>query len=265
MKIAFSNIAWQPHDDLSVLALLKDKGIAGIEIAPTRVWPKWNGATAKAAERYGKWLKTLGFEVPALQAVLFGRPDAQLFDAEGASAFVSHLAYIAELAQALCAQVVVLGAPRQRNRGALGEDDAYERAAEILYHLAVIFAARGACLCIEPNPRQYACNFVTNVEEALELIRRVNHPGFALHLDAAGMFLEADRLKAVWPRAGHLVRHYHISEPDLGDFRAPQIHHRANLAFLASTTYSGWCSVEMREPSLPLSVSGPWHVLPESE
>jgi len=265
MKLAFSNIAWTPHDDLDVLSLLKKHDITGIEVAPTKVWPNWKGATPAAAECYGSRLRSLGFEVPALQAVLFDRPEARLFDHEGVFSFVSHLTYVAELAGALGAHAVVLGAPRQRDRGSLTMEEAFNSAAEVLYRLAEVFAARGTCLCIEPNPRRYACNFIINASEGAELVRLVNHRGFGLHLDAAAMFLEADEPAHFWSQAGSLVRHFHISEPDLGDFRSPLVPHRANLAFLTSRNYSGWCSVEMREPALPLCVAGPWSILREAD
>jgi D-psicose/D-tagatose/L-ribulose 3-epimerase len=261
MKLAFSNIAWTPHDDPEILSMLGRHGIAGIEIAPTKVWPNWEGATTEGAANYGAWLRSLGFEVPALQAVLFGRPEARLFEREGEAALVLHLSHVAELAGAMGARAVVLGAPRQRDRGSLTMDEAMNRAADVLRSLAETFAAYGTCLCIEPNPRRYACNFIINVNEGAELVRRVNHPGFGLHLDSAAMFLEGEDPQNLWPKAGDLVRHFHISEPDLGDFCAPQVPHRANLDFLCSTKYSGWCSVEMREPTLPLAIVGPWSVL----
>jgi len=261
MKLAFSNIAWAPHDDPDVLALLSRQGIAGIEVAPTKIWPKWEGATPTAAQTYRSHLRNLGFDIPALQAVLFGRPEARLFDRDGEVAFVSHLTYVAELAGELGARAVVLGAPRQRDRGTLTMEAAFDRAAEILHGLAGTFAARGTCLCIEPNPRRYACNFIVNASEGADLVRRVNHPGFGLHLDAAAMFLEGDDPAQLWPELGSLVRHFHISEPDLGNFCSPQVPHRANLDFLNSTSYAGWCSVEMREPTLPLAVAGPWSIL----
>lgn len=263
MKIAFSNIAWTPHDDPDVLQLLAHHGVGGIEIAPTAVWPGWKDATPANASRYGRWLRGLGFEVPALQAVLFDRPDALLFDREGEAALMTHLTLVAELAGALGARAVVFGAPRQRNRGALSMTAAMDRAAEVMHTLARIFAAHDTCLCIEPNPRRYACNFIVNAAEGAELVRRVNHPGFQLHLDAAGMFLEGDSLEAQWPRVGELLRHFHISEPDLGDFREPKVEHRHNLEVLSSKRYQGWCSVEMRKPALPLAMAGPWNLLRE--
>lgn len=261
MRFAFSNLAWTPHDNSEVLSLLRAEGIAGIEVAPTRVWPDWEGATPAAAEHYGRRLRNLGFEVPALQAVLFNRPEARLFDPEGAPLLVSHLTLVAELAGALGAKAVVLGAPRQRDRGTLSKEEAFGRAAEVLHHLAQTYAACGTCLCIEPNPRRYASNFIINAVEGIELVRLVSHRGFGLHLDAAAMFLEGDELATLWPDAAPLLRHFHLSEPDLGDFCHPQVPHEANLTVLASNGYAGWCSVEMRVPAQPLSVAGPWQVL----
>ena len=261
MKLACSNIAWTPHDCPEILDLLREQGITGIEIAPTKIWPRWEDATPRLAEAYGTWLRGEGFDVPALQAVLFGRPEARLFDDAGERVLVSHLARVAEIAEAFGAAAVVLGAPRQRDRGVLSKDAAFERAAAVFQRAAEVFAAHGTSLCIEPNPRRYDCNFIVNAREGAELVRRVDHPGFGLHLDSAAMFLENDDLMQLWPDVAPLVRHFHISEPDLGDFATPQIPHHENLAFLDSVGYENWCSVEMREPALPLATVGPWDLL----
>jgi sugar phosphate isomerase/epimerase len=199
-----------------------------------------------------------GFRIPSMQAVLFARPEARLFDAGGERALVDHMALVASLAGAFGAKAVVLGAPKQRDRGTLSLEAAHEHAAPVFRRLAALFDDHGSCLCIEPNPVRYGCNFVTTAVEGAELVRRVAHRGFGLHLDAAGLFLSGERLAKVWPVVGDLVRHYHISEPDLGDFRTPQVPHRENLATLGDAGYSGWYSVEMREPAGDLADVGPW-------
>lgn len=263
MKLAFSNIAWGRHDDPAVLDLLRSHHVGGIEVAPTKVWPQWEDAGIAAARAYRDRLLGEGFLVPALQAVLFGKPEAQLFTAEGESLFVDHLIRVAGLAEALGAGVVVLGAPRQRDPGTLEADAAMNRAAQVMLRLARVYADHGTCLCIEPNPARYGCNFVRTVREGAELVRRVDHPGFGLHLDAAGMHLEGDTIDTAWREAGSLVRHYHISEPDLAGFETPEVPHRHNLATLHDAGYPGWYSVEMREPpGRTLAEAGPWRVLP---
>jgi len=258
LRFAFSNIAWTPHDAPDVFRLLRERGIGGIEVAPTKVWPDWQGATPAAAAEYRRRLEGEGFAVPALQAVLFGRPHARLFDAAGEAALADHLLAVAEVAGAFGAGAVVFGAPKQRDRGALTTEAAHAHAAGVFRKVAPAFADRGTCLCIEPNPPRYGCNFVTTAAEGASLVRRVAHPGFALHLDAAAMFLVGDRLGPAWADVGALTRHYHVSEPDLGDFTAPKVPHAENLAVLRAHDYSGWCSVEMREPPRGLEAAGPW-------
>ena len=52
MKLAISNIAWEKHDDSDVLNLLKANGVTGIEVAPTKLWQDWKGASYKKAREY---------------------------------------------------------------------------------------------------------------------------------------------------------------------------------------------------------------------
>lgn len=248
MRLAVSNIAWSPHDAPEVLALLRTNHVTGVEVAPTKVWPDWNGATKGAATEYRMKLADAGLAIPSLQAVLFGQPNARLFDAKGRVSLVSHLRNIAELAEALGAAVVVLGAPKQRGLGDLPFREAFDQAVTVFRELGRVFSDHGTCLCIEPNPRRYGCTFIVNARQGVELVRAVASSGFALHLDAAAMYLENDSLEDVWDTVGSALRHFHISEPDLADFREPVVDHAANLRVLRAGGYSGWISLELREP-----------------
>lgn len=258
---AFSNIAWTPHDDPEIFALLRRNGITGIEVAPTTIWPEWQLCTPAAAAQYRSFLRDEGFEVPALQALLYGRPSARLFDECGEVELLNHLAHVAAIAEALGAKVAVFGAPGQRNRGTRTWPQAVAHAVPVLRQAAEVFAAHGCCLCIEPNPREYGCNFVCNALEGAELVQAVDHPGFKLHLDAAALFLENEDLRAVFPTVAPMLRHFHLSEPHLGDFREPKAPHSQNLRCLDAGGYGGWCSVEMRRPTGPLATAGPWALL----
>jgi sugar phosphate isomerase/epimerase len=260
-RFAYSNIAWDVHDDPDTLALLRANGVTGIEVAPTKVWPEWEAITLPAATAYRDKLHGQGFEIPALQALLFGRPQARLFDEQGETELLKHLEQVAAIAGALGAQVAVFGAPKQRDRGDLTQREALEHSAPVLRRAAARFADHGSCLCIEPNPRQYGCNFIRTAAEGAELVRAVDHEGFKLHLDAAQMYLENEDLRALLPAVGAEVRHFHISEPGLGDFLAPVVPHADNLRTLDEFGYTGWCSVEMRKPSVALESAGPWKIL----
>lgn len=246
MRLAFSNIGLADPCDPGALAALRAAGIEGIEVAPTKLWPGWDGATPDAARSHREWLATRGFEVPALQAVLFGRPELKLFgDAPSQRALVAHLVLVADVAAAFGAKVVVLGAPKNRDRGALSPNAALEIAVPLLREIGDAYSERGTCLCIEPNPPQYQCNFVTTAAEGSALVDTVASGGFGLHLDAAGMVLAGDDPIAELRRAAPNLRHFHLSEPNLGGYAPPSVDHAGMLRLLAAAGYRGWASFEV--------------------
>lgn len=38
MNLSISNIAWDSKEDTSVIALLNELNVKGIEVAPTKIW-----------------------------------------------------------------------------------------------------------------------------------------------------------------------------------------------------------------------------------
>ena len=49
MRLAVSNIAWDAPEQAAVLDLLGSRAVRGIELAPTKLWPEWRGASPEAA------------------------------------------------------------------------------------------------------------------------------------------------------------------------------------------------------------------------
>jgi D-psicose/D-tagatose/L-ribulose 3-epimerase len=250
MKLSASNLAWPVGQDRMALPMLHAEGFSGIEVAPSRIWPGWVGATPEAADRLRRDYADEGFAVPALQAVLFGVSQAQLFTTSVTRwAFGQHLRAIADLAQGFGAAVVVLGAPRSRLKGDLSFGEAVEDCAGFMTRLADHYTRRGVRLCIEPNPVSYGCDFVTNAEQGEALVTAV--PGLGLHLDAAGMHLAPPDGPLSVKRLGTSLKHFHASEPDLGPFDTLQVDHAAFGEALRCSGYAGWVSLEMKEQIEP--------------
>jgi D-psicose/D-tagatose/L-ribulose 3-epimerase len=254
MKLAVSNIAWDEPEQDAILAALAAQGVAGIEIAPTKLWPDWLGADVAAAAAIRERMTEAGFHIPALQSVLFGRPELQLFGGPDIQRdLVAHLDLVAGLAGALGASAIVFGSPRNRDRGDLGHAEAMERAVGILRRIGDAFATAGCCLCLEPNPSVYACNFLTRWHDAAELAARVDHPGIGLHLDTACIHLAGDDPVEAVTTCATTMRHFHISEPQLGGFTTPAIDHARIGRALRGSGYTGWLSIEMRRQSDPVA------------
>lgn len=248
MRLAISNIAWDQHDDPVILGLLKANGITGIEVAPTKVWADWQGASYKEANRYRKELNEQGFELPAMQAILFGKPELQLFDKSSHMAFLEHIRLVAELANGFGSKVLVFGAPKNRKRGQTPYIEALDIASEFFYKAGEICQEHGCCIGLEHNPVEYGCDFVTNVLDAKELVEQVNHQGFKLHVDSAGLHMCGGDISDMIKKADDFV-HYHISEPMLEPIFNGEVNQKKGIDTLRAINYNNWVSVEMKQPS----------------
>jgi sugar phosphate isomerase/epimerase len=264
MKLAISNIAWERHDDPAVLGMLRQSGASGIEIAPTKVWPSWQGASERAASELRRRLAAEGFCVPALQAILFGRDDLQVFDETTWPAFEEHMRRVAGLAAALGAGVLVFGSPKNRRRGQLPMSRAMPLAVKLFRRLGAICAERGVCTAIEHNPPEYGCDFATCAADAAEIVAQVNSAGFALHLDAGGLHLCGGNIAEVIQSVGPFV-HYHASEPMLENpARSGTVKHAEAAGALMSVGYDGWISLEMKGPDSPDGIREALQLITES-
>ena len=244
MKLAVSNIAWNDADEPAALPLLRQHGVTAIEVAPTRLWPDWTGATTAAARAARARLAGEGFEVPSFQAILFGKPDLSLFG--DTVAFTDHVLDVADLAAEFGARVLVYGAPTSRDRSALSADAAFARAVEVFRRIGAECAALGVTFCIEPNPPAYGCNFITTSSEGLALVQAVDSPGFALHLDAAGMVLAGEEPASAILTSRSSLRHFHASEPHLAPIVPATVDHAHIGRILRRIGYDGWVAIEMR-------------------
>lgn len=249
MRLAISNIAWDEVEQEEVLELLRNHGVTGMEVAPTKLWPKWLGANEADAKTVADRLLSAGFRVPALQAVLFGRPELHVFGTDQSrQALLEHLSRVSILARGLGAKVLVFGSPRNRDRGSLSPREAFTQAVHFFRRAAAACESNSTVLCIEPNPEGYGCNFVTRWQEAAELVKAVNHPGFGLHLDTGCIHMAGDDPEDAVRCCADLIRHFHVSEPQLADLSQPVVDHERVARALHEIGYGHWVSLEMRRP-----------------
>lgn len=247
MNLAISNIAWDHSDESIILEKLRDLCVTGIEIAPTMIWPEWESISLKEVSSYREYLNSLGFHVPSMQAILFGKPDLQLFNKESHKKFLDHIRDVADIAGTLDAKILVFGAPKNRKRGQLAYSKGKSVAMDFFYKVGEICIDRGCCLGIEHNPVEYECDFITNVADANDLVNEINHPGIKLHLDSAGIHMCGGDIKDVIKGTGEFT-HYHISEPMLAPIANGEVDHVGACKALKEIGYDKWISIEMKKP-----------------
>ena len=90
MKLAISNIAWRADEDAAALPMLRDLGVQGLEVAPTRLWPDLSTVTADDLAAARREIEAQGPPVVAMQSLLFGRPELQVLDRKSTRLNSSH-------------------------------------------------------------------------------------------------------------------------------------------------------------------------------
>jgi sugar phosphate isomerase/epimerase len=244
-RICISNIAWPAEADLEAVRLAAQIGYAGIEIAPAKTFGGWQELELGAAATYRRELESLGLVVPALQGILFGRPDCALFgSADERSRLRQHLGRVARLAGVLGAQACVFGAPKQRDPGTLAAAEADDIAVEFLRSVGPMFEREGSALAFEANAALYGCRFVLHTVEAVALVRKVDHPGIRLQIDTGTILIDGDD-PATLAAAVPVAAHFHTSEPHMKPVGSQGSNHRALGEELRRAGYAGWKSVEM--------------------
>ncbi|HTI63759.1 MAG TPA: sugar phosphate isomerase/epimerase family protein [Gemmatimonadaceae bacterium] len=246
MKLAVSNIAWRPAEDIAIAALLRREGIGAVELAPTA----WRERPLDAAQAdvlaLRRWWQDHGIAIVSLQSLLFGRPELQLFGSDSTrAAMLDHLRRTVDFAALLGARALVFGSPRNRRRGSMPLHDALSRAADFLHAVGEYAHDRGVALCIEANPPAYGCDFITTTAEAVDLCRTIAHPGVRVNGDLGGMTLSQEEIAQSISLAVPLLGHFHASEPHLVETGSEADHARAGAA-LRAAGYGEWVSIEMR-------------------
>ncbi len=223
-------------------------GLRGVEVAPTRLAP-WPELTPARIRAHRQALAEVGLIVPSLQAILFGAEGVALLgDVAAYARLLEHLRHVAAVASEYGARIAVLGAPRQRARGAMAEADAFALGAERLRGCAeACMAEAGLVLALEPVPTHYGSDFLLGAAEAEAMVRQVAHPGLRLHLDTGCALLGGDNIGTAITAGADVLAHMHIAEPDLAGFLSPRAAHTEAAAALQVAGYSRWRSIEMRQ------------------
>lgn len=246
MKLAVSNIAWRGGEDAGIAELLHREGVRAVELAPTMWRERPLEAPSADVLALRQWWEERGIGIVSLQSLLFGRPELQLFTSDSSrAAMLDHLRRTVDFAALVGARALVFGSPQNRRRGDKPLHDAQAIAADFLHAVGEYAYDRGAALCIEANPPEYGCDFVTTTTEAVELCRAVRHPGVRVNGDLGGMTLAREDVAASIALAAPMLGHFHASEPHLAATGSIADHRGAGAA-LRAAGYEGWISIEMR-------------------
>ena len=158
-----------------------------------------------------------------MQALLFGRPDLQLFGDDGVRARRPTTSARSDRPRRATrrARARVRLAEESRCAASLAARRRDARSPWISFATSANMRRRSdVVFCIEANPPAYGCDFVTTTTEAVELCALVDHPGIRVNGDLGGMTMNGEDPRAAIASAARFIAHFHASEPHLAELGA---------------------------------------------
>ena len=248
MKLAICNETFRGWEWEPTLECAARLGYDGLEVAPFTLADHAAKITAQQRRDYRNSARKAGVEIIGIHWLLIKpaglyvtTPDDQLRTLT-ANYFVDLVRLCADLG----GKVMVIGSPKQRNLlPGVTRERAMGYAEEVYGHALPEAERHGVTLAIEPLAPSET-DFIRTAADGIELIERINHPNFRLHLDVKAMSgSETEPLPdVIKSSAKHLV-HYHANDPNLLGPGMGEVDHRPLVAALKEINYDGYLSVEV--------------------
>lgn len=246
-RYGICNETFEGWDHAKVCRLVADLGYRGLEVAPftlapriTDVAPERRRTLRRQAEDCGltifglHWLlaKTEGFQITAPDEAVRRRT-------------ADYLVELARCCRDLGGELMVFGSPAQRRIPAgHTRAQAADFALDTFRRAAAGIADQGVKLCLEPLAPAEA-DFLNTCAEAVELLDRIDHPNFVLHLDVKALAAEEipipDSIRRYAARTGH----FHANDPNKRGPGFGPTDFVPLFRALKESGYQNWVSVEV--------------------
>lgn len=242
-KLSISNIAWDPQNNNIVFSLMCKYGFTGLEIAPSIiVGPEPYKRYSKAKEFAVQLYENYGISICSMQSIWYGRKEELFKSQSHKDCLMQYTMDAINFAQKIHCPNLVFGCPKNRNT--YNPDD-YQHAVNFFGEIGQFAYSSGTVLSMEANPAIYGTNFLNGTKETLDFVKRVNSPGIQLNLDLGTMIFNNEEISLLNNQMPW-IHHIHISEPELKNIKARQIHKEIKNILLEEQ-YQNYLSVEMKE------------------
>jgi sugar phosphate isomerase/epimerase len=247
MRYAICNETFEGWEHARICRLVADLGYTGLEIAPFTLAPLITQVTREQRRLLRGQAEEQGITILGLHWLLAKTEGLQpTSDSETVRQRTSD--YLVELARCcrdLGGDVMVFGSPAQRRIPAgASRQQAAEYAADTFRRALPGIADCGVKLCLEPLTAQET-DFINSCAEGVELLDRVNHPNFVLHLDVKAMAAEPTPTPELIRRHAGRTGHFHANDPNKRGPGFGATDFVPIFQALGESGYGGWVSVEV--------------------
>ena len=234
-----------------VMEYISRIGYQAIEIAPFTLAPSVEDISPAQREEIRLLSKDYGLEIIGLHWLLATPSGLSIssVDKKTRDRTASYLRSLVDFCSDIGGKILVFGSPKQRS---IEKNSSYEetrkRAKEVFMSSLNKAEERGVIICLEPLARRET-DFINTAEEAVSLIKELNHPNFKLHLDVKAMSDEKRGIPEIIKKNKDYLFHFHANDanglgPGFGRTDFEPI-----IKVLKEIKYSGFISVEVFDTS----------------
>jgi sugar phosphate isomerase/epimerase len=247
MRFAICNETFEGWEHERVCRFVAGLGYEGLEIAPFTLTPRVTDVSAERRRLLRRQAEDAGLRIIGLHWLLAKTEGLHVTAADEAvrRRTAAYLVDLARCCRDLGGDLMVFGSPAQRRipAGATREQ-ATGYAADTFRRALPGIADCGVRLCLEPLSPPEA-DFINTCAEAVDLLDRVAHRHFVLHLDVKAMATDEAPAPELIRRHAARADHFHANDanrrgPGFGDTDFVPI-----FQALRDSGYAGWVSVEV--------------------
>jgi sugar phosphate isomerase/epimerase len=243
MKLSISNIAWGAEHDTEMYQYLHEVGFAGLEIAPTRIFPEAPYDKLTEAKEWASLLKEkYSLEIPSMQSIWYGRQEKIFGTKEERQILIDYTKKAIDFAEAIGCKNLVFGNPKNRDTDDIQGN--YHTAIEFFREIGDYAAEHNTTIAIEANPPIYNTRFINRTEQAVELAYKCGSKGVKVNVDLGTIIYNEEDINYL-RQIPEFINHVHISEPGLVSIN-PRDLHKSILSILREVSYNGYVSIEMK-------------------
>ena len=248
IKLGICNELFEGWEFERVCRVVKALGYDGLEIAPFTLAPLITDVSPGRRRELKAIVGNAGLETIGLHWLLAKTEGFYLTSTDQSvrRATGDYLVALAEATRELGGSLLVLGSPKQRDLlPGVTYEQAVGYAVEVFERIMPAIGSAGIDLCLEPLAPSET-NFLNTCSQAIELIRRVDHRHFKLHMDVKAQSSEPDAtvpglIRRYAAGAGHFhAQDINLRGPGMGDVDFGPI-----MRALFDAGYDRWVSVEV--------------------
>ena len=244
MKLAVSNIGWDSTLDESMYEYLQKQHFSALEIAPSRIFPNQPYAYCDQAKKFAYTMQQqFNLQICSMQSIWFGKTQRIVESKLSRVTLFNYTQHAVDFAVAVGCPNIVFGCPKNRSISNPMEAKLVE---DFLVTVADLASKKSVVIAFEANPTIYQTNFINTNKQAIELVRRLQHPALKINLDIGAMVANNESLDILADNID-IINHVHISEPYLRPLEH-RILHRELRTLLEYNGYDKCISLEMVKP-----------------